>query len=239
MFCSECGTESEDGARYCSSCGRLLGDAPNGGPREVASGGEPGLSWAGRGSAQAAPARAGAELTTLPGPDGATVELAGFWIRFGGLAIDAAAWWGLVMVAWLIAFGMYFAANGMPDPAVAQAELIPAEDLNRLSIRVQFTTWGIVFLATWWFNSVGWTPGKRAVGLRIVRADGMRPGMGRGIGRTLGAWLSWLPLGLGFLWAAWDKQHQTWHDKMTETYVVRANSLREHHDHQVARETLQ
>ena len=30
-----------------------------------------------------------------------------------------------------------------------------------------------------------------------------------------------LPLGLGYLWAIWDKQKQGWHDKMAGTVVVR------------------
>ena len=226
MFCSQCGAQADEGDRYCHQCGRLLEQARS---SEGTSVGGPALEWSGRGQ-PSAPGLPGVELTTLPGPEGASLEVAGFWIRLGGFAIDVAAWWGLFMLGWMIAMGVYFAATGFPDPAATEAEFIPEADLNQMSTIVYAVTWVIVFVATSWFNSVGWSVGKRAVGLRIVRADGTRPGLGRGIGRTLGALLSWMPFGLGFLWAAWDGRHQTWHDKMTETYVVRADSLRAHHE---------
>ena len=63
--------------------------------------------------------------------------------------------------------------------------------------------------------------GQRVVGLRIVGDDGRAPGAGGGFGRTIGAILSGLALGLGYLWATWDGRKQTWHDKIASTYVVR------------------
>ncbi len=32
---------------------------------------------------------------------------------------------------------------------------------------------------------------------------------------------SWLCLGLGFLWMLWDKDKRTWHDRYSESQVVR------------------
>jgi uncharacterized RDD family membrane protein YckC len=61
------------------------------------------------------------------------------------------------------------------------------------------------------------------LGLRIVREDLEAPGIATGLGRTLGAWLSWLAVGLGFLWGTWDDRGQTWHDKMAGTFVVRVD----------------
>jgi len=89
-----------------------------------------------------------------------------------------------------------------------------------------FAIWGAAyFIGTWALNAIGGSLGKRIVGLRIVRADLQSPGIGVGLGRTLGAWLSWPAFGLGFLWGTWDERGQTWHDKMASTYVVRADSL--------------
>lgn len=73
----------------------------------------------------------------------------------------------------------------------------------------------------WLWNAKGWSPGKRALGLRIVRADGSPPGLGAGLARTLGSVASMLSLGAGYLWAVRDAQRQTWHDKIAHTYVVR------------------
>ena len=66
------------------------------------------------------------------------------------------------------------------------------------------------------------TPGKMALALRIVDAEtGGMPTMGRLTLRYVGYLVSALPLGLGYLWAIWDKRRQGWHDKMAGTLVVR------------------
>ena len=84
----------------------------------------------------------------------------------------------------------------------------------------------------WIWNSVGFSPGKQALGLRIVKADGAPPGWGRGFGRTAGLLLSFsMTFGAGYLWALWDQYErlplargrgQTWHDKIAGTFVVYA-----------------
>ena len=38
--------------------------------------------------------------------------------------------------------------------------------------------------------------------------------------RYLGYFVSALPLGLGFIWVAFDKRKQGWHDKIARTLVV-------------------
>lgn len=76
----------------------------------------------------------------------------------------------------------------------------------------------------WPWNSIGWSPGKRAVGLRLVRVDGGGPpGPVHGFGRSVGALVSDLVMGFGYLWAIWDRNNQTWHDRLAGTYVVRLN----------------
>jgi uncharacterized RDD family membrane protein YckC len=66
------------------------------------------------------------------------------------------------------------------------------------------------------------TPGKMVLGLRIVdAATGGTPTIGRLTLRYVGYLVSALPLGLGYLWALWDRQRQGWHDKMAGTLVVR------------------
>jgi uncharacterized RDD family membrane protein YckC len=66
------------------------------------------------------------------------------------------------------------------------------------------------------------TPGKLVLGLRIVDAEtGDTPTMGRLTLRYVGYLISALPLGLGYLWALWDRRNQGWHDKMAGTLVVR------------------
>ncbi len=42
------------------------------------------------------------------------------------------------------------------------------------------------------------------------------------MGRYLGYFASTIPLCLGFLWIAFDKRKQGWHDKLAGTVVIRA-----------------
>ena len=72
----------------------------------------------------------------------------------------------------------------------------------------------------WVWNSLGWSPGKRAVGIRIVDLEGLPPGAERGFRRTVGSLVSVFGLFIGYLWALWDPRKQTWHDKMAGTFVV-------------------
>ena len=70
----------------------------------------------------------------------------------------------------------------------------------------------------------GQTLGKKAVGTRVVRQSNGAPlGYGLAIGRFFARILDSFPFMLGLLWAIWDSQHQTWHDKIAGTLVVRAN----------------
>jgi uncharacterized RDD family membrane protein YckC len=65
--------------------------------------------------------------------------------------------------------------------------------------------------------------------LQIRRAGWWRRGTGRPIGygrafiRWLGSILSVIPLFLGYFWMLWDREKQTWHDKMAGSVVVDLN----------------
>lgn len=68
----------------------------------------------------------------------------------------------------------------------------------------------------------GATPGKMALGLRVVRTDGqpldwLTAFMREVVGKTL----STLPLLLGYLWAFFHPRRQAWHDLIADTLVVR------------------
>lgn len=69
----------------------------------------------------------------------------------------------------------------------------------------------------------GSTWGRTIVGVRVVDFDTHEPiGIPRAIGRTLFEnIISANILYLGYLWMLWDKNRQTWHDKVTKSTVVR------------------
>ncbi len=67
----------------------------------------------------------------------------------------------------------------------------------------------------------GTTIGGTVFGLRVVRSDGRAVDWTTAVLRALGCFLSLLPLGLGFLWIAFDRDRQAWHDKVAGTVVLR------------------
>jgi uncharacterized RDD family membrane protein YckC len=67
----------------------------------------------------------------------------------------------------------------------------------------------------------GQTVGKKLLGIRVIDfATGGPIGYGRAFLRWLGRILSSIPLYLGYLWMLWDKEKQTWHDKIANCVVV-------------------
>ncbi len=67
----------------------------------------------------------------------------------------------------------------------------------------------------------GTTIGGIVLGIKVVRLDGKPVSVLVGIVRGLAAGFSTGVLFLGFLWIAWDRDRQGWHDKIAGTIVVR------------------
>ena len=72
----------------------------------------------------------------------------------------------------------------------------------------------------------GATPGKMVFHLKIIRGDGSNPQLKTAILReTVGRILSGIVFNLGYLWIAFDKQKQGWHDKIAGTHVILTEPL--------------
>ena len=67
----------------------------------------------------------------------------------------------------------------------------------------------------------GTTIGGIVLGLKVVRLDGQPVTFAVALVRALSAAFSVIVLFLGFLWIAWDKDKQGWHDRIAGTVVVR------------------
>ena len=120
---------------------------------------------------------------------------AGFWRRFGAYFIDNLI---LVVVYWLLV--------ALIDSTLAYVIYLVAD----------FTYFTVLE-----GGPTGQTLGKRALGIRVIdfRAGGPI-GYGRGFVRQIGKLLSGIVLVIGYLWMLWDKEKQTWHDKIATTVVV-------------------
>ena len=128
-------------------------------------------------------------------PAAAAVEYAGFWLRFGARIIDSIL---LLILQFILAVtGLTL---GGPSTVI------------------------ILFVYFWLFTGLkGQTPGKMAVGIKVVDARANVPGLGpAGIREIPGKIISTLFLFLGFFWVIWDSNKQGWHDKLAGTFVVKA-----------------
>ena len=181
--------------------------------------GRPGPSWAGR-------RRAAAPAPASPGEAAPPLVPCPLGRRLACLAIDQAIAWAAVFVLLSVAL----AAAGVdeePAPGSREERVLSAFGLAALAAP---------FVWFWIWNSAGYTPGKRMLGVRIVDERGAPPGVARGFARTAASLLAPLSLGAGYAWAAWDASasrplarglRQGWHDKVSGTLVVRAARRRD------------
>ena len=158
----------------------------------------------------------------------------GFWMRLLAFFIDSLVV-SLILSPLMLALygGGYFAKLNAELAALLVSSGDPSADLARMleilgrpdsaisaisDIRVQF---GLLVATILFWRFRGATPGKMLVKAKIVTADGLRqPSTGRLIGRFLAYFVSIIPSFLGFLWIAFDKRKQGWHDKLAGTVVV-------------------
>jgi uncharacterized RDD family membrane protein YckC len=133
---------------------------------------------------------------------------AGFWLRLGAFFIDTLIVSVVVGIILLAIFGrsyLQLSADGKTLWAdVLFQGVLPA----------------IAAILFWRFR--GATPGKMLLSAKIVDANTFGPpSTGKLIGRYFAYLVSIVPMFLGFLWIAFDKRKQGWHDKLAGTVVIR------------------
>lgn len=87
-----------------------------------------------------------------------------------------------------------------------------------MCVPVLFLMYSLYFLVFTFF--AGSTPGMQLCRLSIVRLDGRLPDTTQLLWRSFGYLLSGVALSIGFLWAFWDEDGFTWHDRISQTYVT-------------------
>ncbi|RPH49921.1 MAG: RDD family protein [Desulfobacteraceae bacterium] len=134
-------------------------------------------------------------------------EYVGFWLRLIATIIDVIIITAIILPLLLAIYGKsYF------DPG----ELIkgPSDFL------ISYVLPAVAVIILWRYKAA--TPGKMLISARIVDAKTFdRPVTGRLIIRYFAYILSAIPFCIGFIWIAFDKKKQSWHDKLAGTVVVR------------------
>ncbi|HTD06676.1 RDD family protein [Undibacterium sp.] len=139
--------------------------------------------------------------------DAAELEYVGFGPRLWASVIDTVLLTVVLVVVLLGWFGMDQMRDGI-------------ELTGWVSLLFNYLVPAMIILAFWTAKSA--TPGKMAIGAKIVDADtGLPPSTKQHIIRYIGYFISTIPLCLGFFWILFDKRKQGWHDKLAGTVVVR------------------
>jgi len=100
--------------------------------------------------------------------------------------------------------------------AITPGELGPVAYLYRLFLLLVI----VVYFGYGWTRS-GQTLGMLAWKLCVIRDDGSRLRWRDVVVRLVASLLSWVALGLGFLWILADRDRLAWHDRLSHTRVVK------------------
>ncbi len=145
---------------------------------------------------------------TNPTPE--NIEYAGFWIRLFASIVDS------ILIA-LITYPMLFAIYGWAGVDYSSA-------VNSSGFVSILLIWiAPVAAVIWFWTKKQATPGKMLFSLKVLDAKtGNNLTLGQSIARYAGYIIAGIPLGLGYIWAAFDSKKQGWHDKIAGTVVVRS-----------------
>ena len=145
---------------------------------------------------------------------------AGFWIRAVALLIDA------------LILGIIF---GVLGGILAALTAFNIKDFESMSDAEAMAAGGsglilvlLMVVVAWLYEAIltssasGATWGKQAMGLRVLRSDGVRLSFGRATARYFSKSLitPLLPLFIGYLLAAFTRRKQALHDFIADTVVV-------------------
>jgi uncharacterized RDD family membrane protein YckC len=150
-------------------------------------------------------------------------KFAGFWRRLVAFMIDSTIV-TIIFVALCVIAGLAFFFGAMSANSSALLnDLVKHKGFSSvvLLVLVFYITINIAYF-TYFHGTTGRTPGKMLLGLQVYCADGTEISFGiaflRAVGYLVSSLLFTIPL--GFIWAAFDKKKQAWHDKIAGTIVV-------------------
>ena len=143
-----------------------------------------------------------------------TVTVIGFGRRLLAAMLDSVVIFFVSMMA-STAAGVAGLVLGMYSP---DAEEISTRFVIATGLLVSF-----LYYVVSWSKGGGQTLGNFTLMMRVVGTKGQPLVWGRALVRYVGYYISAIALSIGFLWAAFDKRRQGWHDKIARTYVIESD----------------
>jgi uncharacterized RDD family membrane protein YckC len=158
-------------------------------------------------------------------PQAGYVRYGGFWIRWVAVLIDAL----ITAIPIGILNAMVFATMGLsmtqlvqnPNPRPEEVFAMLAPMFGMIGLASVLAIGINCAYETFFLVKYGATPGKMAMGLKVVRPDGSGIEVGRAIGRYFAKMLSAMILYIGYIMAGFDAQKRALHDMLCDTRVIK------------------
>jgi uncharacterized RDD family membrane protein YckC len=198
MYCEQCGKRISETAKFCPYCGNAVAIADSVQSQQSVK------------QEIFTPASLETKQESTPASPETRQEqkYVGFWARFAANFLDG------ILISIFVSPGSIWLAYeterrvGSGDWGGALAFYSVLYILSQ-----------VILLVLWCKKQA--SIGKMAISAKIVDAKtGKAPTKKQLIGRYFAYVLSTLPLGLGFLWIAFDSKKQGWHDKLAGTAVI-------------------
>jgi len=148
------------------------------------------------------------------------IHYGGFWRRLLACFID-------ITILYIFSTALFAAWVAMAlSPAESHEYFILSKTPQEILTGILLPYYGISVLLkmtyfTYFHGTLGQTPGKKLLGLKVIEINGEEMTLGLAFLRWVGYILSKLPLFLGFIWIGIDGRKQGWHDKIAGTCVIR------------------
>jgi len=140
------------------------------------------------------------------------LQLAPLSLRLMAVVVDGALITGAFLAASMVA-----ASNAQELPALREIEVGSALALAGIALLYQ-----AIF-----FTLARATPGMKYAHLSLRTFEDRIPTLEQRCTRLGSLVLSVLPVGLGVMWAVFDEEHLSWHDRLSRTYVLKDSWSRE------------
>ncbi len=137
-----------------------------------------------------------------------TMNYAGFWIRFAARFVDGII---LMIANYLIQGVLTVALNSFDEAGLALAAIFAG--LFSMAANIAYFTY--------FYGKFGATPGKMALGLRVVREDGSPITYLRAFARFWADILNTFTFFIGYLLIVFDSEKRALHDHICSTRVIR------------------
>ncbi|MBN1548981.1 MAG: RDD family protein [Syntrophaceae bacterium] len=143
----------------------------------------------------------------------------GFWRRLAAFMVDSFIIYFLTTAVFMIGMFALGVSSVFDGIELGGGQMMTAMMRIAMLFNMLYLFMCMVYF-TYFIGICGRTPGKMLFGLKVIRDDGEPLNFGVAFLRWIGYLISSLPLNLGFIWIAFDRRKQGFHDKIAGTLVI-------------------